>query len=134
MADRSFGAKRATVRACVAYVSVWLACLALYWASLAAGVLGGGMIMGYTLLVLYFALPIVGAVSAFLVGRAGGLGRWRLAVPFSIAVLYALFIVATFGLSTTLGLANIAPADPAVLVCAGFVPAALGLAAGWAAA
>ena len=47
------------------YGAVWLACLALYWGSLATGALGGGGIMGYVILTFHVALPIAGIASAF---------------------------------------------------------------------
>lgn len=66
--------KKRLVRAAIVYSVVWLACLALYWGSLATGALGGGGIMGYVILTLHIALPIAGAVTAFLIGRITGLG------------------------------------------------------------
>lgn len=120
-------------KAVLVYGVVWVACAVLYWGGLATGALGGGGIMGYTLLALYAALPVAGLVSAFLVGRTRELGWWRLAAPLATAVLYALFVAVTFGLSTALGLANVAAAHLATLVL-GLVPAAVGLAIGWAAA
>lgn len=104
------GERRAIHAAAALYGAVWLACLALYWGSIATGGLGGGAIMGYTLLVLYVVLPVVGAVASFLVGRARGLGGWRLLSPLASAALYLVFTGVTFGLSTALGLTNIAPA------------------------
>lgn len=123
--------KKRLVRAAIVYSVVWIACLALYWGSLATGELGGGGIMGYTILTLYLALPVAGIVSAFLVGRVAELGWWRLAAPVVIAVFYVLHTVATFSLSNALGLTNIAPAD-LVAFMYGLVPAAIGLAVGWA--
>lgn len=75
------GERRAIRTAAALYGAVWLACLALYWGSLATGGLGGGAIMGYTLLVLYVVLPVAGAVASFLVGRARGLGGVAAPVP-----------------------------------------------------
>ena len=118
------------VKLAIIYGVIWLACLVFYWGSLATGALDGGGIMGYTILTLYVVLPIAGIVAAFLVGRVAGLGWRRLTAPVAIAILYVLHIAATFGLSTALGLTNIAPADLAALVY-GFVPAAIGLAVGW---
>ncbi|MEF2672090.1 MULTISPECIES: hypothetical protein [Coriobacteriia] len=40
------GVRRAIRTAAALYGAVWLACLALYWGSLATGGLGGGVIMG----------------------------------------------------------------------------------------
>ena len=120
--------KRLT-RAAIVYGSVWLACLALYWVSLATGALGGGGIMGYVILTFHVALPVVGVVAAFMVGRTAGLGWWRLAAPVAIAVLYVLHSAATFSLSNALGLTNIAPAGLATFMY-GLVPAAIGLAVG----
>ena len=122
--------KRLT-RAVIVYGAVWLACLALYWGCLATGALGGGGIMGYVILALGIALPITGIVAALLVGRTAELGRWRLAAPVAIAALYVLHTVATFSLSNALGLTNIAAADLVTFVY-GLVPAAIGLAVGWA--
>ena len=124
--------KRRLIKPAVIYGTVWLACLVLYWGSLATGSLGGG-IMGYTILALYVALPIAGIVSAFLVGHVAELGRWRLAAPIAIAVLYLLHTVATFSLSNVFGLTNIATADLATLMC-GLIPTAVGLAIGCATA
>lgn len=118
------------VRPALIYGVIWLGCLAFYWGSFATGALGGGGIMGYVILTLYVVLPIAGVVAAFLVGRVAELGWRRLTAPVAIAILYVLHIAATFGLSTALGLTNIAPADLAALVY-GFVPAAIGLAVGW---
>lgn len=120
-------------KAALVYGIAWLGCLVLYWGSLAAGVLGGGGIMGYAILTLYLALPAAGVVAAFLVGRASDLGWRRLVAPVAIAALYVLHTAATFGLSTALGLTNIMSADPATLMY-GLVPASIGLAAGWLAA
>ena len=64
--------KRRLIKPAIIYGAVWLACLALYWGSLATGGLGGG-IMGYVILALYIALPIAGIVSAFLIGRVADL-------------------------------------------------------------
>lgn len=116
----SAGERRAIRTAAALYGAVWLACLALYWVSLATGGLGGGAIMGYTLLVLYVVLPVAGAVASFLVGRARGLGGWRLLSPLASAALYLVFTGVTFGLSTALGLTNIAPtgASMVALACA----------------
>ena len=125
--------KRRLIKPAIIYGVVWLACLVLYWASLATGELGGGGIMGYVILTLHFALPIAGIVSAFLIGRMTELGWWRLAVPVAIAALYVLHTVATFSLSNALGLTNIAPAN-LVAFLYGLVPAAIGLAVGWATA
>lgn len=122
---------RRAMRAAVIYGAVWVACLALYWGSLATGGIGGGAIMGYTALVLYIVLPVASAASAALIGRSRDLGRWRLVAPFASAALYCLFIEATFGLSTALGLTNIASADATSLIF-GFAPAALGFGIGWA--
>ena len=120
-------------KAALVYGIVWLACLVLYWGSLATGALGGGGIMGYAILTLYLALPVTGAAAAFLVGRASDLGWRRLAAPVAIAALYVLHTAATFGLSTALGLTNIMSADPTAFMY-GLVPATMGLAAGWLAA
>ncbi|MDO4428331.1 MAG: hypothetical protein Q4B91_02320 [Atopobiaceae bacterium] len=121
--------KKRLIRAAIVYGAVWLACLALYWGSLATGALGGGCIMGYVILTFHVALPIAGVVAAFMVGRAAGLGWWRLAAPVAIAVLYVLHSAATFSLSNALGLTNIAPADLATFMY-GLIPAAIGLAVG----
>ena len=125
--------KKRLSKATLVYGAVWVACAVLYWGGLATGALSGGGIMGYTLLALYVALPVAGLVSAFLIGRTRKLGWWRLAAPVAAAALYALFVAVTFGLSTALGLANVAAADLAALVL-GLVPAAVGLAIGWATA
>ena len=125
--------KRRLIKPAIVYGVVWLACLVLYWGSLATGALGGGGIMGYVILALYIALPIAGIVSAFLIGRVADLGWWRLAALIAIAVLYVLHTVATFSLSNVLGLTNIAPADLAVFLY-GPIPAAIGLAIGCATA
>lgn len=61
----------------IIYGSAWLACLALYWGSLTTGALGGGGIMGYVILTLYFALPVAGIAAALLVCRVAELGWWR---------------------------------------------------------
>ena len=119
--------KRRLIMPAIVYGVVWLACLVLYWGSLATGALDGGGIMGYVILALYIALPIAGIVSAFLIGRVADLGWWRLAALIAIAVLYVLHTVATFSLSNTLGFTNIAPADLAVFMY-GLIPAAIGLA------
>ena len=124
--------KRRLIKPAIIYGAVWLACLALYWGSLATGGLGGG-IMGYVILALYIALPIAGIVSAFLIGRVADLGWWRLAALIVIAVLYVLHAVATFSFSNALGFTNIAPADLAVFMY-GLIPAAIGLAVGCATA
>lgn len=124
--------KRLT-RAAIVYGAVWLACLALYWVFLATGALGGGGIMGYIILTLHIALPIAGVVAAFLVGRMAELGWRRLAAPVAIAILYVLHSAATFSLSNALGLTNIASAD-LVTFMYGLIPAAIGLAIGWATA
>ena len=121
------------VKAALVYGAVWLACLALYWASLATGALGGGGIMGYVILTFHVALPIAGVVAAFLVGRAAELGWRRLAAPVVIAALYVLHTVATFSLSNVLDLTNIAAAD-LVTFLYGLIPAAIGLAIGYATA
>ena len=125
--------KRRLIKPAIVYGVVWLACLVLYWGSLATGALGGGGIMGYVILALYIALPIAGIVSAFLIGRLADLGWWRLAALIAIAVLYVLHTVATFSLSNSLGFTNIAPADLAVFMY-GLIPAAIGLAVGCATA
>ena len=49
--------KRRLIKPAIIYGVVWLACLVLYWGSLATGTLGGGGIMGYVILALYIALP-----------------------------------------------------------------------------
>ena len=116
-------------RAALIYGAVWLACLVFYWGCLATGALGGGGIMGYTLLALHCVLPVAGVVSSYLVGRTAELGWWRLAAPLAIATLYVLHTVATFGISNALGLTNIAAADLTAFVY-GLVPAAAGLVAG----
>lgn len=130
LAEKRCVAKRSVTAAVAVYAAVWLGCFALYWASLLAGALDGGAIAGYTLLVLYVFLPAAGIVSSFLVGRAGDLGWRRLVAPLAACVLYPLFIMVTFGLSTELGLVNIANADLFAAVC-GLVSSALGLAIGW---
>ena len=107
--------------------------ISLCWVSLATGELGGGGIMGHTILTLYLALPIAGIAAAFMVGRVAELGCWRLAAPVAIAALYVLHTVATFSLSNTLGFTNIAPAN-LVAFMYGLVPAAIGLAVGCATA
>lgn len=66
--------KRRLIMPAIVYGVVWLACLVLYWGSLATGALDGGGIMGYVILALYIALPIAGIVSAFLIGRVADLG------------------------------------------------------------
>ena len=88
------------------------------------------MIMGYTLLVFYIVLPIASFVSSALIGGVASLGLIRLFAPIAFAALYCLFSVATFGLSTALGLTNIDAAEGIALIL-GFIPAAVGLAAGW---
>ena len=114
--------KKRLIKATLIYGVTWLACLVLHWGSLATGVLGGGGIMGYTILSLYIALPIAGIVSAFLIGRMTEL-RWRrLAAPVAIDALHALFIA--------LGLTNIAAADLSAFAY-GLAPAMVGLAIGW---
>ncbi len=131
MAKRKLATKRLVVAAVSIYAIVWLLGLAFYWISRATGTLGGGMIMGYVTLVLYVALPLASLVSSALIGRAGDLAWWRLLVPLVSAVLYWLFTVATFALSTACGLTNIASADAFALVF-GLVFSAIGLAVGWA--
>ena len=121
--------KRRLIKPAIIYAVVWLACLVLYWGSLATGALGGGGIMGYVILALYIALPIAGIVSVFLIGRVADLGWWRLAALIAIAVLCVLHTVATFSLSNALGLTNIAPADLATFMY-GLIHAAIGLAVG----
>lgn len=114
------GVRRAIRMAGMLYGAVWLACLALYWGSLATGGLGGGAIMDYTLFVLYVVLPVAGVVASFLVGHARGLGGgWRLLSPLASAALYHIFTGVTFGLSTALGLVNIAPAAAPTVGLAG---------------
>lgn len=130
MTDTCPARTRRVLRAAVVYGIAWLACLVLFWGSLASGGIAGGMIMGYTLLVLYGVLPAISAISAFFIGRVCSLGKRRLAAPFALATLYELFIMATFDLSTALGLTNIATAD-AFVFALGFAPAALGLGTGW---
>lgn len=130
MVGKHHATKRCLKSAVAVYAAVWLVCFFLYWASLLTGALDGGMVMGYTALVLYCALPVAGAASAFLVGRMNVLGWRRLFAPFAIALLYLAFIAATFGLSTMLGLASIASTDFSSFVY-GFAPAVLGLALGW---
>ena len=125
--------KRRLIKPAIIYGAVWLACLVLYWGSLVTGGLGGGGIMGYTILALHVALPIAGIVSAFLIGRVADLGWWRLAILIAIAILYVLHTVATFSLSNALGFTNIAPADLAVFMYV-LIPAAIGLAVGCATA
>lgn len=132
MSKMRSAARRGLVRATAVYGTVWLACLVLYWTSLGTGSLRSG-IMGYTLLTLYAALPLAGLASALLVGRAAELGRTRLVAVPAIAALYALFIEVTFGLSNVLGLTKIA-GDALSALAYGLVPAALGLAIGWATA
>lgn len=124
--------KKRLVRAAIVYGVVWLACLALYWGSLATGALGGGGIMGYVILTLHIALPIAGVVAAFLIGRITGLGWWRLVALIALAVLYVLHTIATFSLSNALGFTSIASADLGVFMY-GLIPAAIGLAVGCAA-
>ena len=75
------GVRRAIRMAGMLYGAVWLACLALYWGSLATGGLGGGAIMDYTLFVLYVVLPVAGVVASFLAGHARGLGGMAAPVP-----------------------------------------------------
>ena len=125
--------KRRLIKPAIIYGATWLACLALYWGSLATGALGGGGIMGYIILTFHLALPIAGVVAAFLVGRMAELGWRRLAAPVAIAILYVLHSASTFSLSNALGLTNIAPADLATFMY-GLIPAAIGLAVGCATA
>ena len=80
--------KKRLGRAAIVYGTVWFACLALYWGSLATGTLGGGGIMGYVILTFYFALPVAGIAAALLVGRVAELGWWRLAVGWATAKCY----------------------------------------------
>lgn len=129
MATRHPDASTRIIRAAAVYGAVWLVLLVLYWAGLATGALGGGGIMGYSILALYVALPVAGIVSAFLVGRVAELGWLRLVAPVAIAALYVLHTAATFSLSTVLGLTNIMSADLAIFVCA-LIPAAIGLGIG----
>lgn len=133
MAKGGAAASRNLVAARVVYGAAWLACLALYWGGLATGALGGGGIMGYTLLALYVVLPAAGFVSSLLIGRTAYLGRWRVVAAPAIAIFFGLFIKATFGLSNMLGLTNIAD-DGLFALVLGLVPAAIGLAIGWATA
>lgn len=86
--------------------------------------------MGYTLVALYLALPLSSAIASFFIGRESGFGRRRLLAPIAACLFYACFTVATFSLSTALGLANIASPNFTALVF-GFIPAALGLVIGW---
>lgn len=127
--DSNLNACRAACASVMVYGAVWLVCLAFYWGSLMTGALAGGAIMGYTLLVLYVILPIAGSVASFLVGRDHCLRGCRFLAPLASAALYFIFTGATFGLSTALGLTNIAPAD-ARLVLFVFTCSFLGLAIG----
>ena len=120
------GTRRATCVAAVSYGATWLSCLALYWGGLAAGGLGGGAIMTYTILVLYVVLPLSGALASLLVGRTRSLGGRRFLAPLASTTLYLIFTAATFGLSTALGLTNIAPAGAPTAVFA-FACSFLGL-------
>ena len=130
MAEKQHGIRRRFIQSVAVYGTVWLACFVLYWFGLAVGAFGNGMIMGYTLLVLYCVLPVAGVVAAFLLGRSRAIGAWLLIVPIVIAALYTFFIMATFGLSTAFGFAHIAPVDFGTFIF-GFIPAALGLAIAW---
>lgn len=130
--DGSFdrGARRATRVSILIYGVPWLACAAFFWGSLASGGFGGGAIMGYSLLVLYIILPVAGGIASFVVGHTHSLGGRRFFAPFISAVLYFIFTYVTFGLSTALGLANIAPENISgvslVLACA-FLGLAVGM-------
>lgn len=130
MAEKRCAAKRSLIAAVVAYAAIWLACFVLYRTSLLTGALDGGAIAGYTLLVLYILLPAASVISSFLVGCVSDFGWWRLVAPLAACVFCPLFIMATFGLSTEFGLANVANTD-FFAVAVGFAPAALGLAVGW---
>ena len=109
MAEKRCAAKRSLIAAVVAYAAIWLACFVLYWTSL---------------------LTAASVMFSFLVGCVSDFGWWRLVAPLAACVFYPLFIMATFGLSTEFGLANVANTD-FFAVAVGFAPAALGLAVGW---
>ena len=76
---------RRVLRAAAIYGISWLACLVLFWGSLASGGIAGGMIMGYTLLVLYGVLPAISAISAFFIGR---LQSWKVAACRAVRARY----------------------------------------------
>lgn len=103
------GAHRAMRASALIYGVPWLACIAFFWGSLATGGFGGGAIMGYSLFVLYVILPVAGGIASFVVGRARSIGGCRFFAPIAFAALYLIFTYVTFGLSTAIGLANIAP-------------------------
>lgn len=128
--ERNTAITRGIFVSSIIYGIVWVCCLAWYWISIAFSIPDGGWIMGYTLVALYFALPLASAIASFFIGRESGFRLRRLLTPIAAGLFYALFTAATFSLSTALGLANIASPNFATLIF-GFAPAALGLIIGW---
>ena len=107
-----------------------LPALSLFWGAWQAAASRAGMIMG-----LYAAGALRRAARDqrdFGIFHRSRLQLWKMAACRAVRAryLYELFIMATFDLSTALGLTNIATAD-AFALALDFAPAALGLGTGW---
>ena len=109
----------------IVYAVAWLFCVAWFW----LGNDGGGWIMAYTILSFFLLLPLTSLVSAFLMARRELFGIRVVLTSLLLGVLNLLAMGATFGLSTLLGVANLAAPDLAVVLLE-MVPAILGMGLG----
>lgn len=104
------GVRRAIRMAGMLYGAVWLACLALYWGASRPGASGAVRSWTTRCSCSTSSCPSPGSSRRFWPGTPVALGGWRLLFPLVSAALYHIFTGVTFGLSTSLGLVNIAPA------------------------
>ena len=107
------------------YLAVWLFCVGWFWLSRG----GGGWIMDYTILAHMALMPLAALVSAFLLARERPLGGWFWGALVLYGVMNVGAIVATFTLSTAIGVTKMAPID-ALVVLLELVPGAAGLGLG----
>ena len=108
------------------YMAVWSLCVLWFW----FGMSGGGWIMAYTILSFGVILPVTTLVISFRLEWKQNLGVWRWVSMGFFSVMYVAALWATFVLSTSLGVANIA--SPSLYTfLPGLCLSAVGIALGW---
>ena len=108
------------------YMAVWLFCVGWFW----LGMDGGGWIMAYTILAFMVLMPLAALVSAFLLAWKRPLGGWFWGALVLYGTLNFAAIVATFMLSTGLGITRLASSDILIFLL-DMIPGAVGLCLGW---
>ena len=115
-----------TIPSMIIYMAVLAACILWFW----LGMSGGGRIMVYTILSFFVILPTTTLATAFRLEWKQDLEPVFTASMGFFSIMDAAAMWVTFVLPTSIGVANIAPPSPYILLV-GVCLSAIGITLGW---